>query len=292
MTDVSEREIFDFLAIAHTLSDQSAKVILPYFRQKISVDHKDGKGIYDPVTDADRNSEQVIRSYLAEYLPDHSIIGEEFGHSDNGSPYCWIIDPIDGTRAFVMGSPLWGTLIGLEHNKEPLLGMMNQPFTGERFWGTPDGSFGWWPNDTQAQLENTLPSSESMSSEAGRAVHRLSTSGCVTLSKAIITTTCPDLFGSAEELEAFHNLRACCKMSRYGGDCYSYCLLALGQVDLIVESGLAPYDIAPLIPLVKGAGGVITTWDGGPANLGGKIIASASPELHEAALVELNRMKN
>lgn len=280
MTDISEREIFDLLATAHTLADQSANVILPYFRHKISVDHKDGKGIYDPVTDADRNSEQVIRSYLAEHLPGHSIIGEEFGHLNNHSPFCWIIDPIDGTRAFVMGSPLWGTLIGLEHNNEPIIGMMNQPFTGERFWASPAGAFGWWP-DGGGEFVN--------SKRDGKVVRGLKTSGCQVLGDAIITTTCPDLFGTTEELSAFHELRACCRMSRYGGDCYSYCLLALGQVDLIVESGLAPYDIAPLIPLIKGAGGVISTWDGGPANLGGKIIAAASPELHEAALGKLSQ---
>lgn len=262
MTEVSQAQIESYLAAAHEVSDISAKVILPYFRQEISVSHKDGKGIYDPVTDADRNSEQVIRDYIAQKWPDHSIIGEEYGSQITQSDTCWIIDPIDGTRAFVMGSPLWGTLIGLSHKERPIVGMMNQPFTNERFWATPSGAFARFGNQ-----ERLMKVRE-----------------CVALSDAIITTTCPDLFATEQDRARFDKLRQQCRMTRYGGDCYSYCLLALGRIDLIVETGLASYDIAPLIPLVEQAGGVITTWDGGSARLGGQIVAAGSKAIHEQAL--------
>ncbi len=262
MTEVSQSEIAAFLTSAHEMSDISAKVILPYFRQEISVFHKDGKGIYDPVTDADRKSEQVIREYIAQKWPDHSIIGEEYGSQITDSDFCWIVDPIDGTRAFVMGSPLWGTLIGLSHGETQILGMMNQPFTNERFWATADGAFARFGNQER----------------------RLKVSACSSLSEAIITTTCPDLFANERDKAQFEKLRQRCQMTRYGGDCYSYCLLALGHIDLIVETGLASYDIAPLIPLVEQAGGVISTWDGSSARAGGQIVAAASKVLHEQAL--------
>lgn len=262
MTTLSPIELDVFLSSAHEMADLSARQILPFFRQDFSVMHKEGKGIFDPVTDADRKSEEVIREFLKKKWSEHSIIGEEFGEDIKDNPFCWIIDPIDGTRAFVLGNPLWGTLIGLNYQDAPLLGMMNQPFTGERFWGSPKGAFAQW----------------------GGAEHKLQTRDCSSLKDAVITTTCPDLFASAEDLERFNELRAQCQMTRYGGDCYNYCLLAMGTIDLIVESGLAPYDIAPLIPLIEASGGVITTWEGESAAAGGKIIAAGSKELHQKAL--------
>lgn len=262
-----------FLRLMHDLADVSAVEISPYFRQKIVVDVKKGKGIYDPVTDADRKAEQVIRDYLAQNVPDHAIIGEEFQSLQTSSKFCWIIDPIDGTRAFIMGSPLWGTLIGLCHDGLPVLGMMNQPFTGERYWAGPETAMGRWSG-----FEGPL-----------------STSDTFTLKDAVITSTCPDLFANQDDFLTFERLRGHCRMTRYGGDCYGYCLLATGGVDLVVESGLAAYDILPLVPIVKSAGGVITDWEGDPISLEdtktGKrqVIASANIRLHEAALKVLSR---
>ncbi len=267
MTDNSIDNIDLFLATAHEMADLSAGKILPFFRREFSVLHKDGKGIFDPVTDADRKSEEVIRSHLAEKWPDHSIIGEEFGQDIKDDNHCWIIDPIDGTRAFVLGSPLWGTLIGLSFKDRPLIGMMNQPFTGERFWASPQGAFARW----------------------GGAETILKTRDCPNLSEAVITTTCPDLFATDADRAKFDELRSQCRMTRYGGDCYNYCLLAMGTVDLIVESGLAPYDIAPLIPLIEQSGGIITTWTGESAANGGQIIAAGSKQLHEKALALLSK---
>ncbi len=267
MTDNSINNIDLFLASAHEMADLSAGEILPFFRRKFSVLHKEGKGIFDPVTDADRKSEKVIRDFLAEKWPEHSIIGEEFGQDLQDDDHCWIIDPIDGTRAFVLGSPLWGTLIGLSFQECPVIGMMNQPFTGERFWASPNGAFARW----------------------GGAETILKTRDCPNLSEAVITTTCPDLFATDADRAQFNELRFQCRMTRYGGDCYNYCLLAMGTVDLIVESGLAPYDIAPLIPLIERSGGVITTWSGESAANGGQIIAAGSKKLHEKALTLLSK---
>lgn len=267
MTDNSINNFKAYLASAHEMADLSSREILPFFRREFAVLHKDGKGIFDPVTDADRKSEQAIRSYLGENWPNHSIIGEEYGQDIKDDDHCWIIDPIDGTRAFVLGSPLWGTLIGLNFQERPLIGMMNQPFTGERFWASPDGAFARW----------------------GGTEHTLSTRACHDLSEAVITTTCPDLFANDTDRVQFDELRSHCRMTRYGGDCYNYCLLAMGTVDLIVESGLAAYDIAPLIPLIEQSGGVITTWSGESAAKGGQIIAAGSQQLHENALEILSK---
>ncbi len=267
MTDNSIDNIDLFLDTAHEMADLSAGEILPFFRHEFSVLHKEGKGIFDPVTDADRKSEEVIRSHLAEKWPHHSIIGEEFGQDIKDDDHCWIIDPIDGTRAFVLGSPLWGTLIGLNFKGRPLIGMMNQPFTGERFWASPQGAFARWRGSDIV----------------------LKTRDCQNTSEAVITTTCPDLFATDSDRAKFDELRSQCRMTRYGGDCYNYCLLALGTVDLIVESGLASYDIAPLIPLIEQSGGIITTWSGESAANGGQIIAAGSKQLHEKALALLSK---
>ncbi len=266
MDQLSVEETADYLKVAHHLADLSGKEILPYFRNNISVDNKEGKGHFDPVTKADRDAESMIRAFLNIHHKEQSIFGEEFGFDQKPSDYCWIIDPIDGTRAFVMGNPQWGTLIGLNYKEAPLIGLMNQPFTNERFWGSPEGTFGRWHDKER----------------------RLKVRKCDELANAIITTTCPDLFATEEDLIKFNALRHHCKMTRFGGDCYSYCLLAMGQIDLIVESGLAAFDIAPLIPIVEGAGGVVTNWSGGKGHEGGQVIASGDARLHEAALNVLN----
>lgn len=262
MDQLGIEEISDLLKVTHHLADLSGKEILPYFRTIISVDNKEGKGLFDPVTKADRDAESMIRAFLNIHHKEESVYGEEFGFDQKPSDLCWIIDPIDGTRAFMLGSPLWGTLIGVNFKDAPLIGLMNQPFTKERFWASPEGAFGRWQDKER----------------------RLRVRTCNDLSDAVITTTCPDHFATKEDLERFDRLRHHCKMTRFGGDCYNYCLLAMGQIDLIAETGLAPFDIAPLIPIVSQAGGVITDWSGGPAHKGGRVIAAGDPAIHEAAL--------
>lgn len=250
-----------YLSFAHRLADLSATAVLPYFRNLTSVEDKSGGGNYDPVTTADRQAEQVIRAEVEARWPDHSVRGEEFGGgSDEG--YCWLIDPIDGTRPFIMGFPLWGTLIGLSHNGVPLFGLMNQPFTGERFWSTPGGAFYRKGNSDQP----------------------IRTRACPRLGDAILSTASPDLFATPEDKVRFDALSANVRMRWFGGDCYAYCMLAAGHIDLIVESGLSAHDIAPLIPIIEAAGGCVTNWSGGTAGSGGQAVACGDPALHEQVL--------
>lgn len=251
------------LAFAHELADLSAAVILPKFRRPLAVANKAGKNAFDPVTAADRSAERVIRNAVKARWPDHGLIGEELGTLRDGARFKWVVDPIDGTRAFIMGSPLWGTLIGLLDGTETVLGLMNQPFTGERFWSGP----------TAAYLRH-----------GDGKPRRLKTRQCPRLADAILSTTHPDLFTRGAETEAFARLRSKARMTRYGGDCYAYCLLAAGFVDVVAEAGLKSFDIAPLIPIIERAGGRVTGWDGGPAAAGGRVLATGDARLHEEAL--------
>ncbi|GJM01840.1 MAG: histidinol-phosphatase [Rhodomicrobium sp.] len=283
MVATLSHNIDEFLSLFHEAADESGRIIRPFFRGAFSVDHKEGKGVFDPVTEADRAGEKVIRELVLSRFPDHSFVGEEMGEITGTSAYRWIVDPIDGTRSFIIGSPLWGSLIGLTYENTPLMGMMNQPYVNERFWGLPGGAF--W--------------------QKGDVVQRLSVGTKTQLSDAVITTTCPDLFATKDDLSKFETLRARCRMTRFGGDCYSYCLLALGAVDLVVETGLQDYDIAPLIPIVTEAGGIVSDWQGNKLGLGGgskgassdegilaktggQVIAASTAALHEAALLSLN----
>lgn len=248
--------------MAHRLADLSGVAILKHFREVIRVDNKPGKGVFDPVTLADREAETVIREALTVAWPDHGIIGEEFGTTNEGADYCWVIDPIDGTRAFIMGYPDWGTLIGLMHKGEPVLGVMNQPFTSERFW-------------SQAGVSSYLGQD---------GIQVLKTRDCTLLENALLSTTSPDFFEPGFELDSFMALKGQVQMCRYGGDCYAYSMLAAGHIDLVVEAGLNIYDIMPLIPIIEGAGGVVTDWTGGSATQGGRVLAAGTEALHAQAL--------
>lgn len=256
------------LELAHALADQSAKAILPHFRKPIPVDNKAAGRDFDPVTQADQAAERAISRIISKRCPDHGIIGEEFGSVRPDARFQWVIDPIDGTRGFITGTPMWGTLIGLLDGGEPVLGVMNQPYTGERFWTDGAASFFKGPS--------------------GRA-KRLSTRACKRTSDALVMTTNPELFAKGAEMDAFMRVRSETRMTRYGGDCYAYCMLASGFVDVIVETGLKTYDVAALIPIVENAGGRFTSWNGGPATNGGQIVASGDPALHERVLKLLNR---
>ena len=256
------------LETAHELADASGRAILRHFRKPLAVDNKAGGKGFDPVTEADRAGERAIRKRLAATHPDHAILGEELGHSAGNSPYTWVIDPIDGTRAFITGMPLWGTLIGVTCEGRAEVGLMDQPYTRERVWSGPKGAY-WRRVDQRTQ--------------------RIGTSACKRLEDARLTTTSPDLFAEGSEQEAFARLRARAKLTRFGGDCYGYCLLAAGHIDLIVEAGLKPYDVVALIPIIERAGGVITTWEGDRAEGGGRIVAAGDKRLHETALEVLAR---
>ena len=260
--------VVDLGRFMEDLAAQSGSAILPFFRGHFGTDDKargSGKA-FDPVTEADRAAEAVMRRLIRAAFPDHGILGEEFGSEGLDAEFVWVLDPIDGTRAFIAGLPTWGTLIGLTRNGAAVRGLMHQPYIGERFVG--DG--------------------RSATIHTARGERKLRTRRCDRLADAILATTDPRLLADGEERDRFNALEDGVRMSRYGSDCYAYCMLAAGQIDLVVEAGLKPYDIVALIPIVEGAGGRVTAWDGGPATDGGRIIAAGDPRVHAAALAILN----
>jgi myo-inositol-1(or 4)-monophosphatase len=242
------------------LADAAAGAIMPHFRTRFAVEHKGGDG-FDPVTIADRAAEEAMREAIAGAFPEHGIVGEEFPSVRADAENVWVLDPIDGTRAFISGLPLWGILIGLLAKGRPALGMMAQPFTGERYAG--DGAKAWYSGPSGPQ--------------------KLATRRCETLGDATLFTTSPFLFG-ASELPAYRRVEDGARLTRYGCDCYGYAMLAAGHADVVVEAGLKPYDIVALIPLIEGAGGKVTTWDGGSAANGGRILATGDPRLHDEVM--------
>jgi myo-inositol-1(or 4)-monophosphatase len=262
---LSPAAVRDYLEVAAAITEAAGPIALRHFRQPLEVADKSGGLAFDPVTSADREIEAFVRAELGRRFPDHGIVGEEGGTTAGTSRLRWLLDPIDGTRAFLSGMPAWGILLGLAEGDRPLAGVMHQPYLRETFLGTADG--GWLRRDGA-----TTP---------------LRTRRRAGLADAILYCTDPAMFGSGREREAFARVGAACRMTRYGGDCYAYCLLALGQIDLVIEGGLAPYDIVPLIPIVEGAGGIVTGWDGGPAHKGGLVVAAANPTLHQRALALL-----
>ncbi len=251
------------LETAHKLANAASVVTLSYFRKNAKADDKGGGG-FDPVTAADKGAEEVMRDILARDFPDHGVVGEEYGSENAGADYVWTLDPIDGTRAFIIGTPLWGTLIGLQRHGEPVLGLMDQPFIGERLWNDERAAWYRGPNGLQ----------------------RCETRACAGLSDAILTATTPDMFEGEDEVR-FNRLAKAVRMRRFGGDCYSYAMLALGQIDIVAEARLKLFDIVPLIPIIEKAGGVVRSWDGGPATAAGRCIACGDPAMLEPALALL-----
>ena len=247
-------------ALLHQMSSAASAETLPRFRAGGSVHNKLEAG-FDPVTAADQAAEAAIRRIIMENCPDHGILGEEEADHNPDAEDGWIIDPIDGTRAFISGLPAWGTLIGLNHHGVPIAGMMHQPFTGEKYLASSNGAF---LHQAQKRTE-------------------LKTSGISSLAEATMMTTDPFLF-EGEEYAVFSLMRNNCRLTRYGFDCYAYTMVAAGNIELVIESGLNPFDIAPLIPIIEKAGGMVTGWDGSSAAEGGRILASANESIHEEAL--------
>jgi histidinol phosphatase-like enzyme (inositol monophosphatase family) len=253
------------LGFARELAAAAAAATLPLFRSGLAVDNKAECG-FDPVTQADRAAEQAMRSLIAARYPTHGIRGEEYAARAGAAAYEWVLDPIDGTGAFLCGMPTWSTLIGLLREGAPLLGIMSQPFVGERFEAGPHGAY----------------------RIGGGIERRLRTRPAESLGAAVLATTCVELYAEAQRRAAFDRLRRAVRFARYGGDAYFYCLLAAGHIDIAIDPGLKPYDIVALIPIIEQAGGVVTTWRGGPATAGGDVLAAASAALHDAALEILN----
>jgi myo-inositol-1(or 4)-monophosphatase len=255
----------DFTSFLDRLATASGDTILPFFRTALAVENKKAGG-FDPVTAADRAAENAMRALIREHFPAHGIVGEEYGSERADAEYVWLLDPIDGTKSFIAGMLAWGTLIGLTRFGEPVYGAMHQPFTREQFFG--DGGAARYrgpggPRDLRVRR-------------------------CERLADAVMFTTSPLLMNESDRAH-FRRVEDAVRLSRYGGDCYAYCMLAAGQIDLIIETELKPHDIAPLIPIIAGAGGVVTTWENTPAQMGGRVVAAGDARVHAAALELLNR---
>lgn len=250
----------DDIALAGALADAAGEVIRPFFRARFTIETKPDKS---PVTQADRASESAIRAILAEQRPDDGVIGEEYGADRPDAPRVWVIDPIDGTRAFLAGRPLFGTLIALIEEGRPVLGVLDQPIARDRWLGA-------------AGRPTTLNGAPAR------------TRDCAALAQAHLATTGPNYFGLAD-WAAFDRLRAQTRDTLWGGDCHNYGLLASGHLDLVVESGLKLHDFAALVPVVEGAGGRMTDWQGRPldAASNGQVIAAGDPALVEATVEAL-----
>ncbi|MCY4461303.1 MAG: inositol monophosphatase family protein [Albidovulum sp.] len=251
-------------SVALELADAARTSILPFFRQEsLTVDNK-AEASWDPVTEADRQAEKSMRAILSNRRPDDGILGEEFEPVPSASGLTWVLDPIDGTRGFLCGAPTWGVLIAVSSESGPIFGIVDQPYIGERF----AGGFG------KCWMEGPL----------GRRDLRARSGKC--LEQATLATTYPAI-GTEAECLAFRRLADRALLVRYGLDCYAYALLAAGQIDLIVEAGLKPFDVHAPIALVRAAGGIVTDWKGREAHGGGRLVAAATESLHALALAEL-----
>jgi histidinol phosphatase-like enzyme (inositol monophosphatase family) len=247
-------------AFAENLADAAREIALRYFRRPLAVDTKADAS---PVTEADRQIEAVIRQRIRERYPSHGLLGEEHGRSAGTSDLTWVIDPIDGTKSFISGMPTFGTLVALLDGKIPVLGIIDHPALRERWVGRAG-----------------------MPTRSNGSVCRTST--CTSLADAVLYATTPDMFKGAARTR-FDAVSRHARMRRFGGDCYAYALLASGHIDVVIEAGLQPYDFLALVPVIAGAGGVITDWRGQPLGLDsdGRVVAAATPALHRELLDRL-----
>lgn len=257
-------ELSDLRPVAEAMADAARAAILPHFRSlHLGTENKLAGG-FDPVTVADRAGERAMRDVLARLRPDDAILGEEYGPQDGTSGLTWVLDPIDGTRGFISGTPTWGVLIAVADERGPIFGIIDQPYIGERFIGG------------LGAREMTGP----------HGAMTLQTASAKPLKEATIFTTFPEV-GTKAEGRAFHAAAGRTKLTRYGCDCYAYALLAAGQIDLVIEAGLNAYDIQAPIAVIEAAGGIVTDWDGGPAHHGGRALAAANEEIHAEAMAIL-----
>jgi histidinol phosphatase-like enzyme (inositol monophosphatase family) len=263
---ISNTDLPALTDLACRLADAAGAVSLPHFRSKdLDAGNKESDGGFDPVTIADQAAEAAIRAILATERPDDGVFGEEQEPTPGTSGLTWVIDPIDGTRAFISGLPTWGTLVALDDGQTGRIGIVDQPHIGERFVGVNAGA------DSKAWL-----------------IHRgetrpISTRPCPDLASATLYTTTPDMFTTVE-WKGYRKVESRVRLPRYGVDCYAYALVALGHVDLVIESSLKPYDIAAPAALIQAAGGIVTDWRGGDCRWGGQAIAAGDPAVHAEAL--------
>ena len=248
----------EFVALAERLADASGKIVRRYFRTSVEIVTKADSS---PVTIADRETETALRQMVKLAYPGHGLIGEEFPAERANADYVWVFDPIDGTKSFITGRPLFGTLIALLHRGKPILGVIDHPAIGERWIGSAGR-----PTSFQGQPVKVRP--------------------CADLSRAVLSASSPHMFGSAETEEAFHRVRRKAGLTLYGADCYAYGLIASGFHDLVVEANNGVHDFLPLVPVIEGAGGVITDWEGRALGVhsGDKVLAAGDRRMHEAAL--------
>jgi len=268
MTAPSADRLAELEAFLLDLNRASAAHILPLFRGEHGMRNKAGDSAFDPVTEADVGAERVIRRMIAERYPDHGVIGEELGEDRPDAEFVWVLDPVDGTRAFVAGLPTWCTLIGLRHQGRPILGSIGQPWLGEIYLGRPGA----------ARL---------LSREGERA---LKVRPCPLLTEAVIATTDPETCFDGAELGAWRQVRATARLARLGCDAYAYAMVAAGTMDLVVEAGLKAWDIDAAIPVIEGAGGLVTDWRGRAVGAhGGQVAIAGDRACLDEALVALRR---
>ena len=263
LTSAETKSIID---TANAMADAAREVILPRFRSNSLIPENKSLHSFDPVTDADKDAEKVMISELKKRRPTDGVFGEEFGELNGESLYRWVLDPIDGTRAFIAGAPTWGVLISLEKiGTGPIFGIIDQPYIGERFFGG-------------LGLAEYKKRDESV---------KLKTSNVEEIENAILLSTFPEI-GTEKDRKAFERVSENAKLTRYGLDCYGYALVAMGTADLVIEAGLSIYDVQAPACVIEAAGGVVTNWDGKPARNGGRIIAASNEKLHKNALEQLN----
>ena len=253
-------ELDRYLALAIDLADAAGDAIRPYFRQPLAVDDKPD---LSPVTIADRAAEMAMRRLIAQRFPEHGIFGEEFGRERPDAEFTWVLDPIDGTKSFISGIPLFGTLIALLHGGRPVLGLIDQPISRERWIGAAG----------RPTIFNGTP---------------VRCRPCPALAAATVFSTSPDMF-RGDDASAHARVAAAAKLVRFGADCYAYGILALGCIDVVIEASLKPYDFSAMLPIVEGAGGVATDWQGAPLTLAsdGRVLVAGDRRAHQQALALL-----
>jgi len=271
MPDLRPDRLAELDAFLVELNQAAAQAILPLFRADHGLVDKGGANGFDPVTQADRGAEQAIRALIAARYPQHGVIGEEYGEDRADAEWVWVLDPVDGTRAFIAGLPLWCVLIGLRHNGRPLLGSIGQPFLDELYIGHAGGS----------RLMT------------GGASRPLRVRPCPALADAIIATTDPEGCFTDPERGAWAEVRAAARVARLGCDAYAYAMVAAGTLDLVLEAGLKAWDIDAAIPVIEGAGGVVTDWRGRPVGAaGGQVAIAGDRACLDLALPALQRAAN